>query len=285
MTDPETLDAAVDEVRREGYKAAAVFATADAVLALLVVNVGLTVVAVDVPSISALPVGTEALISAVVGLAVGVASGVVRARRYGVERFEAANPELGAALRSARDAAHSAHDDTMARRLYADALDRLKDASSGRLLDERRLALRMAVVFVLAVGSIHVTVAGVALDPLADSPTVGGSDGSDSDQGPDDPQPDSSESLDSDPISNTDGSDVLGDPGEVARGDEALTANLSDRSGSGAGDERARYENAGHPSAGDISPERAGYDDPGSVEDPELVREYTLRMNEANDDD
>lgn len=284
MTDPEALDAAVDEVRREGYKAAAVFATADAVLALLAVNVGLTVVAVDVPSISALPVGTEALIAAVVGLAVGLASGVVRARRNGVERFEAANPELGAALRSARDAAHSAHDDTMARRLYADALDRLSEASSGRLLDERRLALRMVVVFVLAVGSIHVTVAGVALD-LADSPTVGGSDGPDSDQQPDDPPPESSDSLDSDPISNTDGSTVLGDPGEVARGDEALTANLSDRSGPGAGDERARYENAGHPSAEDISPERAGYDDPGSVEDPELVREYALRMSEENDDD
>lgn len=285
MTDPETLEAAVGEVRREGYKAAAVFATADAVLALLAVDVGLSVVAVDLPSTPVLPVGTEALVAVLVGLAVGVASAVVRARRYGVERFEAANPALGVALRSARDASDAAHDDTMARRLYADALDRLSEASSGRLLDERRLALRMAVVFVLAVGSLHVAVAGLTVDPLAESPTVGGSGGPDSDQSPDDSPPDSSESRDTEPVSNAEDSDVLGDPGEVAQGDDALTANLSEESGSGSGDERARYDNAGHQSAGDVSPERAGYADPGSVEDPELVREYALRMSEENDDD
>lgn len=285
MTDPETVEAAVAEVRREGYKATAVSATADAVIVLLVANLALTVVAVDLPSVPAIPVETRAVAAALVGLIVGVASFALRTRRYGVRRFEAANPELGAALRSARDAAESAHDDAMARRLYADALERLNGASSEGLLRERRLALRVVAVFVLAMASVHVAVVGVSVDPLADSPTIAGSEGPESDRSPDDPPPQSSASADPEPLDSSDGSDVLGDPGEVQRGDDALTANLSDGSGTGQGEERARYENGGHPSAEDVSPERAGYDDPSEVEDPELVREYALRVSEEDNDD
>lgn len=286
MTDPETLAAAVTEVRREWRKAVAVSAAADGVLALLAANLALTVVVVDLPTFDAVPVETRALVAALVGLLAGVASWHLRARRDAVERFESANPGLGAALRSARDAADSAHDDPMARRCYDDALDRLQEASSGRLLDERRLAVRTAVVFAFAMASLHLTVAGVAVDPLAESPTIGGGDGPESDRNPDEAPPEQREQFDDESLSNSGPSSVMGDPGDVTRGDDALAANVSGPSdGAGSGDERARYENSGHPSAEDVSPERAGYDDPSTVEDPDLVREYALRVSEEDEDD
>lgn len=272
MSDPDSLRDAVAEIRREGHKAAAASAALDGVLVVLAVNLALAVGPVAVPTPDLLPADGATVGAAAVGVAFACLDGWLRARWYSVAAFERANPELGAALRSARDAADDDHANAMARRCYEDALDRLGDASSHALLDDRTLALRTVLVFAVAVATIHVAVIDLSVDPLGDAGPAVADDGAG--DGPDASTPSRDESY----LSS--GSDVLGDPENVSQGSEALGANVSGGPGGTGGGNRADgYRDSGLSAGGTVEARRAGYDDPAAVEDADLIRDYTLRVN------
>ncbi|WP_226010080.1 DUF7502 family protein [Halomicrobium salinisoli] len=276
MTGPDDVAAAVAEVRREARKAAAVDAAVDAGLALLAVNLALSVFGLEGALPADLPAPDGAVAAGLAGVAAGAVSGVVRARRYSLAAFEAVNPELGASLRTARDAADLDRDGVMARRLYGDALDALASASSHGLLDRRRLAVRTLVVAVLAATTVHAAVVGVEVDPLADR---GGPGAVDADPtGSDETATPRNEFADND--------SVLGEPKTPASGDEDVAADVSSSYGSGDEGEASEYDDRGYPGGdGDVSARRAGFDEPEEVEDADLIRDYAVSLNGSDTDD
>lgn len=283
---------ALREVRQEGKKAALIYAVVDAVLLFLAVNVLLAVLQpaelpaqVAVPrtvtdqlaqaigrSIPRVTLPASAVVAAVVGLVAFVGEYGYRVRRPLVEQFEAANPGVAEALRTARDAVDDGADTRMAARLYEDVLDRLRQSSGVALVDTRRLLVTLVVVVALSLATVQVAV--VDLDLLGGAgPT---DDGSPTDR------PSEYEGLE-------DGDAVLGEPEDVQAGDENLTAEIESTGGDEEldGSEQFPSNSDGGPGSGSgaVDSQQAGYAAPEDVEDAELIREYNLRIREQDDSD
>lgn len=273
LSDRETVRQAVREIRREGYKAALLHATVEATVAVLIVNL---IVGRLVPVTLPGPLSSDGqlAVAITVGLSVFAIAGGLRVRRYTVERFEATNPVVADALRTARDSTRDGTDSPMARRLYADVADRLQEASASGFVDTRLLGSGIVAVLVLSGATLGAAVTGFEATPSTPEPTTDGSV-SGGDGSPD---------TDYDGLQN--GTEVLGDPKEVDRGTEDLLANATAVAGGGTGDERSQYEDTGYESTDPtVSASQAGFDDDEQVENVDLLREYTLRLNQRDTDD
>jgi hypothetical protein len=288
----ERMAAAIAEVRREGKKAAFVYAVVDAVLIFLLVNLLLTVLSpvelptqLSVPAAVTDPVGTAVGRSvsglsfptgAVVGLLAGGAwflgEYLYRVRQPLVEQFEAANANVTDALRTARDAVEDGAETRMAARLYEDVLDGLKQSSSVALVDSRRLLGTLVVVILLSLATVQVAVVDIGLldrDPVET-------------ESPND-RPSNYEGLE-------DGDAILGDSEDVQAGDENLTAEIDSTGGDEEVDRSQSFPSSpdtGGPGSGSgtVDSQQAGFAGQEDVEDADLIREYNLRIREQDTDD
>jgi len=277
------VEAALTEVRRECWKAATLHAVVEATAVFFAANLVLVTVDPDwLPTRFVLPEavgdplagvlgvsgpvglpgsGTLAFVLGLVAFAVGIG---YRVRRPLVEQFEAANPEVREALRTARDAVDDDADSAMARRLYADVLDGLSRSSGLALVDQRRLGAGVAVVVLLSVLTVQVAVLDLSLfDADEEIPGNGTA-----------------------PVNNytglRDGDQVLGDSEAVEAGEEELNASVeSSGGGQDVGDEQ-QFPSGGAPGTGapggGVEGQQAGFAAPEQVEDAELVREYNRRI-------
>jgi hypothetical protein len=288
----ERMAAALAEVRREGKKAAFVYAVVDAVLIFLLVNLLLTVLSpvelptqLSVPAAVTDPVGTAvgrsiSGLSFPTGAVVGIAVGVVwflgeylyRVRQPLVEQFETANANVTDALRTARDAVEAEAETRMAARLYEDVLEGLKQSSSVALVDSRRLLGTLVVVILLSLATVQVAVVDIGLlnrDPVET-------------ESPND-RPSNYEGLE-------DGDAILGDSEDVQAGDENLTAEIDSTGGDEEVDRSQEFPSSsdtGGPGSGSgtVDSQQAGFAGQEDVEDADLIREYNLRIREQDTDD
>ena len=298
------VEAALTEVRRECWKATTLHAVVEATAVFFAANLVLVTVdpgwlptrfvlpaAVGGPLSGALGVsgpvglpgsGTLAFVLGLVAFAVGIG---YRVRRPLVEQFEADNPEVREALRTARDAVESEGrpqggprserqgpepaDSLMARRLYADVLDGLDRSSGLALVDQRRLGVGVAAVVLLSVLTVQVAVLDLNLFDAEEEVTDGGAA----------------------PVNNytglLDGDQVLGDSEAVEAGEEELNASVeSSGGGQDVGDEE-QFPSDGAPGAGapsdGVEGQQAGFAAPEQVEDAELVREYNRRIRSRDE--
>ena len=274
---------AIREIRREGWKVAVIYATVDAVLALMAVNLLLSIwqapslpARVPIPSavretlglsLAEPTVATSAVVGAGVALLLFVVEVGWRVRRPLVEQFEAANPPLRESLRTARDAVRSGTDSRIARRLYEDVLAGLRESSSIGLLNLRRVGGTVVLITLLSLATIQVAVVDLQ---------IGGADGVDRDGPPPDQEPGEFGGL-------QDGDSILGDSEDVPSGVENLDAEI-DTSGSGSGPgsdaSAAAYENSGY--TGSVESQRAAFAEEERIEDAALIREYTIRISEED---
>jgi len=286
------MERALGEVRRECWKAATVHAVAEAAVVFLAANLLFVTVepswlparyplpgsvnerlvdVLDVGRVSLAVPGSAAL-AAGIAVFVFVVAVAVRVRRPLVEQFEAANPPVREALRTARDAVGDDADSAMARRLYGDVLDRLGESSGLALVHGRRLAVTVVVAVLLSVATVQVAVVGPALfDAPADV----------REEGPDEPE--------TNYTGLRDGDRVLGDSEAVEAGDEELNASI-DSTGGGqdvGGDQQ--FPSDGGPgtgaSGGGVDSQQAGFAAPEQIEDAELVREYNRRIRSGDGGD
>jgi hypothetical protein len=278
------VEAALTEVRRECWKAAVVHAVTEAAVVFLAANLLLVTVAppwlpervplpegvsdrlVDLLDVSgSLAVPGSAALAVALGALVFLVAVAVRVRRPLVEQFEAANPPVREALRTARDAVGDEADSAMARRLYADVLDRLGESSGLALVDGRRVAVTVVVAVVLAVATVQVAV----LDPGVFEPPIE-SDGG----GPGEPESNYTGLLD--------GDQILGDSEAVEAGEEELNASIESSGGGQDVGEQDQFPADGGPGTGSgnggVDSQQAGFAAPDQVEDAELVREYNRRI-------
>lgn len=298
----ELLDA-VAEIRREAAKAAAVHAVLDAMLVFAVLRLSLQllsvgdgaepVAAVPVPdavggSLRAIgiavpdPVGVSAAALVVSATAVSwlVADAAFRYERLGVERFEAHNPVVEEALRTARDAAASDVETPVATELYRTVLRRLEETSSRAFLRRRQL---FGVVAALALCSAGIVgVAGAGISPVDGGGDVevaagaggGGAGGSGTGGG----------GGTGGGASRSGGSaDLLGEEGTVERGSETRSVRLR---GEGPDDGSGEYggESVAVDSS-DVDASPAEFTDEQRPEAADLVREYNERIREDETDD
>lgn len=267
MTDDEvveTMRRAVTAVRREGYKAAVIYAVLDGTLLGLVTTFSLTLLQVD-----RLPLWYPAIAVGAVGAG---ASFGYRVRRPLVERFEAVNPKIHEALRTARDAIEAGDTSQMARALYADVIDRLGDTSSIGLLDLPRVGVRVALVFAVSLAIVQASVVGVDLAPEPTDPVSGDGTG----------VPPTGQTPT--PSSLQPGDEVLGEPETITPGGEDLSTTLERQAGAGDDEQEREYETGGFGDEGAIEAERAGYAPPDDLENAALIRAYNLRIREEADD-
>jgi hypothetical protein len=286
---------ALTQIRREGWKMAIIYAVVDATLATLLTN--LVATAAGIPGLPArlslpgvvlsalrdpgvAPADPTVASGVVVGLAAGIVVLVVevawRVRRPLIEQFEAANPDLREALRTARDAVERGESgrSPMALRLYENVLDDLRAASSVGLLDLRRIALTVVLVAAVSIATIQLAVVDISL--------AGG--------GTPEAEPDGG--TDTEYTGLEDGSSILGEPEDVPEGEENLDASI-DTEGSGSGDtdadadveSAAAYDESGFDDSGTVESQRAGFSQRERLEDADLIREYNLRIREDDDDD
>ena len=267
---------ALRAIRREGYKAAAIEAVVYAAAAFLGSNFLLTLAGGPSRPLPALEplAGASLPGSAVVGAGIGLAALIgslwLRLRRPVVEQFEAVNPPVAEALRTARDALDDGLESRMATRLYSDVLDRLGSTSSIGLVHVRRVAGALVIVIALSVLTTQVVVLELGL---------GGGDGVDASTPPD---PDSSGYT-----GLQDGDAVLGDSEDVSAGDENLTARIESVGGDDRLDEAEQFPSSaggGGSGVGGIDSQQAGFDQPELLEDADLIREYNLRIREEDTD-
>ncbi|WP_135824440.1 DUF7502 family protein [Halorussus ruber] len=293
------INAALAEIRRECRKAALVYASLDAVCVLLAVDFAAT--AVGVPALDAevaaktfssagLPapdLGT--LVALVAGAVAFAAEFRIRTRRPAAEQFEAANPEIREALRTARDVAESGRGDRgdgsehpdrpnpVERALYADVLEKLRETSSVGLLNATRLAATVALALALSLATVQTAVVGVDLGVgVSESgPGAGGPAGNPSERA----LPNQTAELKS-------GDEVLGEPTDVTAGSKNLSAAVSASPG-GEGERDWNYERDGGESGGDeaVEAQRAGFSSPDRVEDAALVQRYAHRLEANSTDD
>jgi hypothetical protein len=286
--DSQRVREAIEEVRREGYKLAVVYAVIDAAAVALVVNLLLTVVALDaLPAAVSVPgvvvglaervagrgfgvvrVATSTVLGAGLGLLVGVGEFAVRARRPAVELFERANPEVREALRTARDAVEDGAESAMAVRLYRDVLARLRETSSIGLLDGKRLAVPMVLLLLASVLTVQVAVVDLQ---LGGGSVTGGGGGS----------------VDDEFGGLQDGSEVLGDPENVSAGDNQQNVSVGS-SGAGSnegGDSPASYDDGGFAGDQSVESQQAGFAPDEEIEDADLIREYNLAIREEDDEE
>lgn len=280
----EEIRAALAEIRRETHKATFIYASLDALCVSLAVYfaVGLADVAVldtaigasafDALSLPAPDVGTLGILLAG-GLAF-VGEFALRARRPVAERFEAANPEVSEALRTARDTAEDDRTNPMAQALYADVLDRLRDTSSVGLVNTTRLIVTVLFAVGLSVATVQTAIVGVDLGAQ-----IGGeSSPSNAVTGETPPADLSDDSL-------KDGDEVLGDPTNVSAGSENLTAEVGGNPG-GDGQREWDYDSdtGSDRDDGAVEAERAGFTSPERVEDAALVERYARRLEDNETD-
>ena len=281
---------AIREIRREGWKVAVIYATLDAALVALVANLALTIVEpggvperVPLPAAVGEPIGRalgpavgepavagSAVVGAALGLLVFAVEVGLRVRRPLIEQFEAANPGLREALRTARDAVEDGSTSRIALRLYEDVVAELRNASSVGLLDLRRLTATVAVIALVSLATIQVAVVGLSLDGF----------GGQGDGPPGGNEPEEYGGL-------KDPSSILGDAEDVPEGEENMDA-VVDSSGSGSGepgdvDSVASYDSSGFGDSGTFESQRAGFAEDERLEDAELIREYNLRIREGSD--
>lgn len=268
--DRATIDRAVRAIRREGQKAAALHAVIDGVAVFLVVNLLVRVLAVSLPAIGPVRGGTLAALG--VALLAGAAEFGLRVRYYTVERFEAANPVVADALRTARDAARSGAETPMARRLYRDVTARLERTSAAGFVHTRWLSVSAVVIVLASALTVQAAVAGVSFAPT----TTPADDGSAGDAV-------GGENNGRSELRN--GDEVLGEPKSPASGRDELDVNVSRNSGGGAGDRVDGYEDSGLSADSDpVAARQAGFAADGILEDADLVREYNLRVARDTDD-
>jgi len=287
----ETLDpqirAALTEVRREVRNVAVLYATVEAALVALVVNLvlGLTdpqslAVAIPIPSVVVDALGSIPLVggvapatipvTAILALAIGgVAFAVafaVRVRRPLVEQFEAANAPLGAALRTARDAVDGGADTEMVRRLYDDVIETLGSTSTLELVETRRVVATLVLVALVSVASVQVAIVnpdlagllGAGGEPTVERPDDGGLQ---------------------------DGDEILGDREDVGEGDDQENISVPG-TGEGSADGPTGSDGGfgGGGGSGAFDSQQSGYAGQERIEDAELVREYNLRIREFDDE-
>ena len=294
----ELLDA-VAEIRREAAKAAAVHAALDAMVVFAVLRLSLQllsvgdgaepVAAVPVPdavggSLRGIgvavpdPVGVSAASLVVAATAVSwlVADAAFRYERLGVERFEAHNPGVAEALRTARDAAASDVETPVATELYRTVLRRLEETSSRAFLRRRQL---VGVVVALALCSAGIVgVAGAGISPVDGgdvdvAASAGGGGGSGTGGG-----------GTGGGASGSGGSaDLLGEEGTVERGTDNRSVRLR---GEGPDDGSGEYgDGSVAVDSSDVDASPAEFTDEQRPEAADLVRAYTERIREDETDD
>ncbi|WP_276258479.1 DUF7502 family protein [Haloglomus litoreum] len=266
----ERVERAVRQVRWEARKAAAVHAVVDGVVVLLAANLALTVAGVTLPG----PARLDLAVVVGLGVVAAIAEFLLRTRQPLVEQFEAANPAVREALRTARDAAADGAETGMARRLYADVLDGLRSASSGDLISTRQVSAGAGLVAVLAVSTVVVSAAGLGLGLGPDAGPGGPTDG--------DLPPGGSSDYDG----LQDGDAVLGEETNVSEGDEAEDVVIGGSTG-GAGDAPASdggFDTGGFAAEGSYDAQQAGFDSPDDVENADIIREYNLRIRAEDDE-
>lgn len=293
----EELLAAVSEIDREARKAAFLQAALDAMLVFVVLRLALqltpvgdgsgALVSVPIPgglagALSGVgiilpdPVTVTGAGAATVLTAVSwfVADAFLRYDRLGVERFEADNPVVEEALRTARDTAEGDVDNPVAVELYREVLGRLEDTSSRAFVQRRQL---VAVVVGLAlVSAATVGVAGLGLSPIgtggdADVGTVGGAGGGGGAGG--------------ESSGSGGGEDLLGEEGEVERGTDDRSLQLrgeGEGQAGGGGDYSGGSFDA---DPGRVEASRAEFSEEERPEDAELVRAYTERIRGGGTDE
>ncbi|ELZ71692.1 hypothetical protein C457_06576 [Haloferax prahovense DSM 18310] len=280
----EAMADAVSEVRHEAAKAAVVSSVVDAAVATLLANIAFRVVALPVQSSvslgflprvdPAVSVHVAVPIALAVGLLVGVAEYLILMRVPPVEQFEAVNPSVAEALRTARDLVadegNPNRDSRMSVALYDDVLSRLRESSSVELLPTRRIVGALLVALLLSAGSIQVAVSDIQFEGLAGD---GGPAGDSLDQ------PDEETGLQN-------GSSILGDPEDVDAGSEQLNATVAGTGGSGDGPESsaAAYDSTGYGGDSAVESQRAGYLADDTLEEADLIRDYTLKIRENEDE-
>jgi len=280
MTSAEEVLEAEKEIRREGAKAAFLHAAIETTLLFIAVFF-----VVDSSNPAWLPesVGTEAVsvpVSAVVALVVGVAFFGVDAffvyRSRTVEYFEEANPQVKEALRTARDAAKRDERNEMATRLYGDVLEELRTTSSEGFVDVRRIVGSLALVVGVGFLLLAASFGGVGFgDGLFGENPFGGSGDGEANEGEGGGSGGERQYEDL-----QDPDEVLGETGEVARGDDDQDVELR-RSGTG-GDGSGETGSAGggndYTGGVDVESQRAEYSPEEEIDDAELVKEYNLRI-------
>ncbi|WP_191967058.1 MULTISPECIES: hypothetical protein [Haloferax] len=274
------MAAAVTEVRREVQKAALVPSVVDGAVVTLLLNVALRIVDLPFPEmipLSRLP-GVDAVgtfhvaipVALVVGIVVAVVEYSLRMEESPIDQFERVNPSVAEALRTARDAVEADRTSKMAVALYDDVLARLKSTSSVELLPTRRVFVTLFLALLLSVASIQVAITDLQIDVLNGNGSNGNADFDDSDQMTE--------------LQN--GSAILGDPEDVTAGSEELNATLSGVSGGG--DEPSSsadaYDSSGFAGDPGVESQRAGYLADETLEEAELIRDYTLKIRDQDDD-
>ncbi|MFA1611043.1 DUF7502 family protein [Halobellus rubicundus] len=280
---------ALAEVRREVRKAAAVYAVVDAALVALAANLLLslfTPAALDaylglpgvayaalrsvplIGDVAPRAVQATSLVAVALGLATFAAEYLLRLREPLVEQFEAANPEVREALRTARDAVGDRSETPMARRLYDDVIARLESTSTGELVATRRVAVTVLLVVVVSLASVQVALV---------NPDLGGLLGPDDGAGIEQPEDDDLQ----------DGDRILGDSEDVQAGDDLENITVTG-SGEPIGDGATAPGGDGYGSgggSGEFESQQAGFAGSERIEDAELVREYNLRIREIDDEE
>ena len=298
----ELLDA-VAEIRREAAKAAAVHAALDAMVVFAVLRLSLQllsvgdgaepVAAVPVPdavggSLREIgvavpdPVGVSAASLVVAATAVSwlAADAAFRYERLGVERFEAHNPGVAEALRTARDAAASDVETPVATELYRTVLRRLEETSSRAFLRRRQLVGVVVALALCSAGIVGVAGAGISpvdggdVDVAAGAGGGGGGGGGTGTGGG---------GTDGGASGSGGSADLLGEEGTVERGTDNRSVRLR---GEGPDDGSGEYggESAAVDSS-DVDASPAEFTDEQRPEAADLVRAYTERIREDETDD
>lgn len=283
----DRMHRALDAVRREGYTVAVIYAVVDAAVVALAVNLLLQLVALPVvPETVSLPgflvtafgaIGVEmtnpalsggAVVGLLAGLATAAVEVAVRTRRPLVEQFEAANPSVREALRTARDAVEDDRDNRIVHALYDDVLERLQETSSAGLVDLRRVSVTVVVVIALGVLSVQVAAMDLSLLGFDDGPETTGPDQSSEYTGLQDPDA------------------ILGDSENVSAGEDELEAAIG-TSGGGEGnasDVPRAYDTGGLATGGAVESQQAGFAAGEQLEEAALIREYNLRIRGETDE-
>jgi hypothetical protein len=281
------VERVVRAVRREGRKAALVYAVVDGALAATLAAAAVRLVGTgSLPEVVTLPpslagvagvtaVATASLLALGAGLVVAAAEFGYRVTRPLVEQFEAVNPAVRESLRTARDAAADGRESRMALRLYREVLAGLRESSSLGLVDTRRVAATVLLVALVGFAGVHLAVADIRVSTA--EPTDGGAAGGGAGGG----TADSSGEADYGGL--RDGSEILGDAEDVQAGRDALNASVErDRAG-GQGDAPPpeSYDDGGlGGGAAGVESQRAGFSPEPVPEDADLVREYTVRIRQ-----
>ena len=282
-TKAEKILQAEKEIRREGAKAAFLHGMVEATVFFVVVYFVLFTFQPDaVPDTIPIEQADVAVPGAVVVAAVAaflflIADAYLVYHKRTLEYFEDVNPQINEALRTARDAAERDEKTEMAEALYDDVLKELKNTSSDGFVSIPRMTGSVVLVFALAFLLLSASMGGFGggQSLFSDETTNqgassaqgegagGGGGGSGNAEGE---------------LQNAE--DVLGESGEVSRGENRQNAEL-DRSGSGGdgeGGSGSVGEGRDYSEGVSVEGQRTEFSPEEEIEDAELVKEYNLRV-------